>query len=117
MRQDLPIVTFKDRGALHQWLIDNHAISPGVMVRVFKKHSHIVSVSFEDLLEEGLCFGWSESKRLSGNADYYLQQFTPRKTRGTASARNMRIAAKLIKEGRMNQVGLIALNISHLDSQ
>lgn len=110
-------MTFKDRGALHQWLIDNHAISPGVMVRVFKKHSHIVSVSFEDLLEEGLCFGWSESKRLPGNADYYLQQFTPRKTRGTASARNMRIAAKLIKEGRMNQAGLIALNISRLDSQ
>jgi uncharacterized protein YdeI (YjbR/CyaY-like superfamily) len=66
-------------------------------------------VSFEDVLDEGLCFGWSESKRLKGDTDSYLQKFTPRKTKGTTSERNRRHVEQLIKEGRMTKAGLAAL--------
>jgi uncharacterized protein YdeI (YjbR/CyaY-like superfamily) len=106
---DLPILSFESRAALRAWLEVNHAVSSGILVRIFKSGSGVPSVGFEDVLDEGLCFGWSESTRLPGDANSYLQRFTPRKTRGTNSARNKRHAARLIEEGLMTADGLVAL--------
>lgn len=102
-------MSFTDVSALRSWLESNHASSNGILVRIYKKNTSIASVSFEDVLDEGLCFGWSESIRLKGDTDSYLQKFTPRKNKGTTSERNRRHAEQLIKEGRMTQSGLAAL--------
>ncbi len=109
MNRELSILSFEDAVALRQWLEANHATSSGIYVRITKKHAGTVSVRFEDVLDEGLCFGWSESTRLKGDEASYLQKFTPRKTKGTASERNRRRAAVLIQEGRMTPAGLVAL--------
>lgn len=109
MAHSLPVVSFESRDLVRSWLEENASTSLGILVRVFKKQSGVVSVSFEDLLEEGLCFGWSESKRLKGDAKSYLQQFTPRRSLGTTSLRNKRLADRLVAEGRMTPVGLAAL--------
>lgn len=109
MKTDFPIIEFQDVAALRQWLEANHATSPGILVRIYKRGSGIASVSFEDVLDEGLCFGWSESLRLKGDGNSYLQRFTPRKTKGTTSERNRRHAERLIREGRMTPAGLAAL--------
>lgn len=107
---DLPIVSFDHRQALRDWLLVNHATSAGVFVRIHKKHSGVASVTFDDVLDEGLCFGWSESLRFRGDESSYLQKLTPRRTRGTVSERNRRHAEQLIREGRMTPAGLDALN-------
>lgn len=112
MRPELPTLEFTHREDLHTWLEQNHSSSPGIFVRVYKKVTGVPSISFEDLLEEGLCFGWSESLRLKGDEKSYLQKFTPRRTRGTTSDRNLRYTLRLIKEGRMNPEGLRALGLS-----
>ena len=79
-------------------------------IRVFKKSSGIPSITFEQLLDEGLCFGWSESIRRSYDEKSYLQKFTPRKTKGTASERNRRRIQDLIDAGKMTQAGLEVLD-------
>ncbi|MFZ2494987.1 MAG: hypothetical protein WAW60_04425 [Candidatus Saccharimonadales bacterium] len=112
MRPELPTLEFTHREDLHTWLEQNHSSSPGIFVRVYKKVTGVPSISFEDLLEEGLCFGWSESLRLKGDEKSYLQKFTPRRTRGTTSDRNLRYTQRLIKEGRMKPEGLRALGLS-----
>jgi uncharacterized protein YdeI (YjbR/CyaY-like superfamily) len=109
MANQLPIMHFEDREALRHWLAANHTSSPGIAVRIYRKDSGVVSVSFEDVLDEGLCFGWSESVRRKGDAVSYLQAFTPRRTKGTTSARNRRRAVQLIEAGRMTAAGLAAL--------
>ena len=106
MTSDLPILSFETVAALRSWLESNHDSSTGIFVRIYKKGSNITSVSFEDVLDEGLCFGWSESMRLKGDDVSYLQKFTPRKTKGTTSERNKLHAKQLIKEGRMTASGL-----------
>ena len=83
----------------------------GIWLRIYKKDSGVASVSFVEVLEEGLCFGWSESKRIKGDDVSYLQQFIPRRTKGTTSKRNREYAKRLITEGRMTPAGLIALGI------
>lgn len=72
----------------------------------------MASISFHDLLEAGLAFGWSESTRRAHDADSYLQRFSPRRTVGTTSERNLRIAAALEFEGRMTAAGRAALGIA-----
>lgn len=117
MTADLPILSFENVAALRTWLEANHATSRGIFVRIFKSGTGVATVSFEDVLDEGLCFGWSESTRLPGDASSYLQRFTPRKARGTASARNRRHAARLVEEGRMTAAGLLALGPDAPDKQ
>jgi uncharacterized protein YdeI (YjbR/CyaY-like superfamily) len=78
---ELPIMEFKTQAELRTWLMNHHAISLGVWVRVFKKTVAVPSVTFEQLLDEGLCFGWSESNRLSYDEMSYLQKFMPRKAK------------------------------------
>jgi uncharacterized protein YdeI (YjbR/CyaY-like superfamily) len=109
---ELPVLAFVDAAALREWLTRNALTSAGIYVRVFKANSRIPSVTFEDLLDEGLCFGWSESKRLSYDDLSYLQRFGPRKTKGTTSERNRRHVARLIAEKRMTEHGLAALDLT-----
>jgi uncharacterized protein YdeI (YjbR/CyaY-like superfamily) len=109
MDTELPIMSFKNRKVLREWLIENHANSKGIYLRIYKRHSNADSVTFEDVLDEGLCFGWSENKRLAYDEQSYLQRFTPRATKGTESERNKRHAKRLIGDGLMTDAGLAAL--------
>lgn len=108
----LPVKEFDSEDALRTWLAANYQSSAGIWVRLYKKHSGIRSVTFEGVLDQGLCFGWSESLRHSGDDRSYLQKFTPRKTRGTASERNRARAQKLIAQDQVTPAGLAALGLS-----
>ena len=108
---ELPILEFQSADDLRAWLLDNHATSPGIWLRIYHKQSGVQSVSFEAVLDEGLCFGWSESLRRKGDDQSYLQRFTPRRTKGTTSQRNLDHAARLIQAGKMTPAGLRALGL------
>jgi len=112
---DLPVLEFKSGVELREWLTLNHSTSAGIWIRVFKKRSGVESVTFEELLDDGLCFGWSESMRRAYDDLSYLQRFTPRKTKGTASRRNQEHIRTLITNGRMTDYELNALGIQQPD--
>ncbi len=111
MNDDLPIMSFEDASTLREWLDRNHRESRGLWVRVFNSRARVPSVTFEELLEQGLCFGWSESTRVRGDETFYLQRFTPRRRPGTNSIRNKRIVQRLVAEGMMTESGLRALEL------
>jgi hypothetical protein len=107
-KKELPIVSFKSAHELRVWLAGNHATSDGIWLRIYKKNSGVESVTFGEVLDEGLCFGWSESKRVRGDEKSYLQRFTPRRTPGTTSVRNKKHIEQLIREKRMMPSGFAA---------
>lgn len=102
---------FKSKRELRAWLELNHSTSQGIWVRLFKTKSKTESVGFEDVLDQGLCFGWSESFRHKYDDESYLQKFTPRKSKGTTSKRNLDHARNLIDTGEMTSAGLQALGL------
>ncbi len=106
---DLPILAFATAPELREWLVEHHATSPGIWVQIAKAGTGVPSVTFHELLDEGLCFGWSESMRRRGDATHYLQRFTPRRRKGTTSARNRARVEALIAAGRMTEAGLRVL--------
>jgi uncharacterized protein YdeI (YjbR/CyaY-like superfamily) len=107
--QALPILEFQTAAALRSWLEKNHASSEGIWLRIYRKNSGSAGVAFENALDEGLCFGWSESKRMKRDERSYLQRFTPRRKKGTASARNLEHVRMLIRTKRMTAAGLKAI--------
>lgn len=109
MDADAEELAFASTEQLWEWLEAHHRDHAGGWVRLQKASSGVASVTFHDLLEAGIAFGWSESTRRAGDASSYLQRFTPRRARGTTSTRNLRIAARLEEEGRMTDAGRRAL--------
>ncbi len=108
---DLPVMMFPSAPELRAWLERRHESSEGIWVRIYRSGSGVPTVTFEEVLEEGLCFGWSESKRIAGDEQSYLQRFTPRRKLGTTSERNRQLISRLIAEDRMTPSGLRALGI------
>jgi uncharacterized protein YdeI (YjbR/CyaY-like superfamily) len=112
MKQDrLPIRKFADQKSFSAWLRKNHAKSDGLWLRIARRDSRTKTVSWEEAVDEGLRYGWSESQRRKGDEATYLQLFTPRRKTGTVSPRARERVKALLKAGRITRAGRTALGI------
>ena len=61
------IRTFKpqNRLAWRKWLIKNHTSTEPVFLIVFHKKSKSPNISYDEAVEEALCFGWIDNKRMN----------------------------------------------------
>lgn len=100
----------KSRKAWREWLEKNHASSTGVWLVYAKKHSGIPSLTYDDAVEEALCFGWIDSKINPIDENYYMQVFTPRKRESAWSALNRTRVDRLLAAGLMAPAGLAAVD-------
>jgi uncharacterized protein YdeI (YjbR/CyaY-like superfamily) len=100
----------KGRDDWRAWLAKNHATVKVVWVLYPKKHTRERSMSYEDSVEEALCYGWIDSiiKRIDDNT--YARKFTPRTDSENWSEVNKRRVAKCIQEGRMTEIGLAKIS-------
>ena len=101
-RTDLPILPFATRGAWEAWLDEHHAASEGLWLKIAKKGSGIETVSYP----EALCYGWIDGQKASFDDRYWLQRFTPRRSRSKWSRVNRQKATELIERGAMKPAGL-----------
>lgn len=102
----------KSRDAWRRWLDRHHATSPGVWLVYAKKHTRIPSVSYNDAVEEALCFGWIDSLMKSIDDRFHMQMFTPRKPKSAWSALNRARVAKLTKAALMTAAGIAAVTLA-----
>jgi uncharacterized protein YdeI (YjbR/CyaY-like superfamily) len=65
-------------------------------------------MTWPEAVDEALCFGWIDGVRKSIDETSYANRFTPRKTRSTWSAVNIKRVQELVAQGRMRPVGLRA---------
>ncbi len=92
------------------WLEEHHATKTEIWLIYYKKHTGKPRIPYDDAVEEALCFGWIDSIVQRIDDQKYAQKFTPRQDRSTWSELNRRRVAKLIKEGRMTDAGLVKIN-------
>ena len=97
---------FKDREAWRAWLAKNCAREPELWVVLYKKNSGKPSVSYDEAVEEALCFGWIDGLTKSIDDEKYGVRFTPRKSGSIWSESNKKRVAKMIEQGRMTEAGL-----------
>lgn len=97
---------FQDKEEWRSWLSRNHDTEKEAWLIIRKKHSPINGVSYDEALEEAICFGWIDGKMQSIDGDRFVLRFSPRKARSIWSKRNRNKAEILIEQGRMSDAGL-----------
>lgn len=102
---DLPIVPFAGPAEWRAWL-EAHADADGVWVKLAKKGTGILTVTYAEAVEAALCFGWIDGQSRGLDEQYYLQRFTPRRARSVWSKLNRAKAEALIANGAMGPAGL-----------
>ncbi len=108
MASSKPIETVEvqDREAWRKWL-EEHFDSSAVIWLVFnKRHAGMRSISYDDAVEEALCFGWIDSLVRRLDDDRYARKFTPRKAGSKWSTANRRRYADLKSRGALATPGL-----------
>jgi uncharacterized protein YdeI (YjbR/CyaY-like superfamily) len=92
-----------------KWLEENHDKAKDVWFIHYKKHTGHPTVSYNDAVEEALCFGWIDAQMKSIDAEKFANRFAPRKAKSRWSQTNKNKAERLIEEGRMTPAGLAAI--------
>ena len=67
---------FDSRAAWRQWLAENHAVSTGVSLIIYKKVSGKTALSYEDAVKEALCYGWIDARANTLDGKRYLKPET-----------------------------------------
>lgn len=115
--KDLPVILFKTKHDWHVWLDKNHSQHKGLWLKHAKKSSGKQSVSYDEAVEEALCFGWIDSQKQAYDNDYYLQKFTPRGPKSVWSKVNVAKVEVLTKACRMQPAGLAAVESAKQDGR
>lgn len=99
---------FTTAAELRHWLEENHATASELLVGFYRRGSGKPSITWQELVDEELCFGWIDGVRKGIDEVSYANRFTPRKPRSTWSAINIARAKELMRLGRMHPAGLKA---------
>jgi uncharacterized protein YdeI (YjbR/CyaY-like superfamily) len=102
----------KNRESWHKWLLKNSKTKKEVWLIYYRKSSGKPRISYNDAVDEALCFGWIDSTVKSIDAERFAQKFTPRRNTSILSEMNRERVRRLIKQKRMTARGLEA--ISHV---
>ncbi len=94
-----------DREEWRRWLEANHRSKQEIWLIYHKKHSGQPRISYDDAVEEALCFGWIDSIVKRIDDDRYMQKFTPRTNPDKWSELNVKRAKKMIAAGKMTLAG------------
>jgi uncharacterized protein YdeI (YjbR/CyaY-like superfamily) len=113
---DLPVMDFPDQAALEAWLEQNEGAA-GVYVKLAKKGAGVPSVTYAELVESCLCFGWIDGRSNRLDDRFYLQRITPRRTRSIWSQKNVEAVEALTLAGRMRPAGLAAVDAARSDGR
>jgi len=99
---------FKTPADFRRWLEQNHLRTQELLVGFYKKDSGRPSITWEESVDQALCFGWIDGIRKNRDENSYTIRFTPRKTGSTWSHVNIKRVAKLSRRGLMTPTGLHA---------
>ncbi len=91
------------RSAWRKWLKSHFKTDKDIWLVYYKKESRRPRISYNDAVEEALCFGWIDSTVKSLDNDRYAQRFSPRNPKAEYSQSNKVRLAKLIREKRVHK--------------
>lgn len=99
---------FASAAEFRRWLEAHHATERELPVGFYKKGSGKPGISYQDALDEALCFGWIDGVKKRVDAHRYTHRFSPRKPGSIWSVANTKRVKALIALGRMAAPGLEA---------
>jgi uncharacterized protein YdeI (YjbR/CyaY-like superfamily) len=96
---------FRTRAAFRKWLAANHDRITEQWVGFHKKGSGLGGLSYDEAVDEALCFGWIDGIIRRIDEESYMHRFTPRKPTSNWSAVNLGKMKRLVAEGLVAPAG------------
>ncbi len=91
------------------WLHEHHQTEAEVWLVYYRKASGKPRISYNDAVEEALCFGWIDSNQKGIDDERFAQRFTPRRRVGGLSEMNKQRVRRLVAKGRMTPAGMAVI--------
>lgn len=101
-----------NRSTWRKWLAANHTSIEPVCLIMFHKKSKTPNITYDEAVEEALCFGWIDNKGMKRNDESMYLQFCPRKEKSNWSKPNRERAEKMIQEGLMTEAGQVFIDVA-----
>jgi uncharacterized protein YdeI (YjbR/CyaY-like superfamily) len=111
------VIAFRDAAEFEAWLAEHVDHSPGVWLKIAKKGSAIPSLTDDEAIDIGLCYGWISGQRKALDELYYLQKYVPRRPRSRWSKVNIGKVEELMAAGRMRPPGLAEVEAAKADGR
>ena len=99
---------FATPAAFRAWLKKHHKTADELIVGFYRKDSGKPSITWQQAVDEALCFGWIDGIRRKHSEIAYSNRFTPRRPRSNWSAINIARVEELTRLKRMQPAGLAA---------
>jgi uncharacterized protein YdeI (YjbR/CyaY-like superfamily) len=104
-----------DRAEWRAWLAEHHRGGGGVWLVLWRPTSGRTGLSYEEAVQEALCFGWIDGKAARLDDERTMLRFSPRKPgSGWARSNKLRVE-RLLAEGRMAEAGLARVEEARRD--
>jgi len=118
MANEVPQLIVADVAAWRTWLAGHHDDPIGVWLTLAKKDTtEPTSLTYDQALEESLCFGWIDGQARLRDEYTYERRFTSRRARSPWSRRNVGIVERLMAEGRLHASGLAQVTRAKTDGR
>jgi len=99
----------KTRKEWRTWLSRHHKTEKEIWLVFYRKGSGKPRISYNDAVEEALCYGWIDSTTKGLSEERFVQRFSVRKKTSTRSQMNRERIRDLIARGKMTRAGLDAV--------
>jgi len=116
-KADLAELVVADAEALRAWLLNHHDTSPGVWLALTKKGGTVTTLTWQQAVDEALCFGWIDGQARTRDQETSSIRFTPRRPRSSWSQRNVANVARLEAAGRMLPPGSVVVEAAKADGR
>jgi uncharacterized protein YdeI (YjbR/CyaY-like superfamily) len=111
------VIAFGDAMEFEAWLDAHVDLRVGVWLKIAKKGSGVPSLTADEAVDLGLCYGWISGRRKSYDEVSYLQKYVPRRPRSRWSQVNVAKVQELITAGRMRPSGLSEVEAAKADGR
>jgi uncharacterized protein YdeI (YjbR/CyaY-like superfamily) len=95
------VVYFTSRQKWREWLQGHYKTEPEVWLQFYKKETGKPRISYNDAVEEALCFGWIDSIVKSYDKESFVQRFSPRRPKTPYSQTNKERLKLLVAEKKV----------------
>jgi uncharacterized protein YdeI (YjbR/CyaY-like superfamily) len=114
---EAPVIAFRDAAAFEAWLDAHVDLWTGVWLKLAKKGSGVPSLTDDEAVDIGLCYGWISGQRKAYDETWYLQKYVPRRPRSRWSQINVAKVEALTAAGRMRPSGLAEVEAAKADGR
>jgi uncharacterized protein YdeI (YjbR/CyaY-like superfamily) len=116
-KEELEHLVVDDEAGLRQWLVENHQSSSGVWLALTKKGGTVTSVTWQQAVDQALCFGWVDGQGAKRDDETSSIRYTPRGRKSMWSQRNVANVERLEAAGLMQPAGRAAVEAAKADGR